>query len=576
MRKQLFGWRYWVSSLAVLVLMAGPAMGSNVPREKVEADLALHEHVPGEAVVKVKAAKGIQALSQLKSVEGVAEVSAFETDEKFFLVKSAQKSGLANLLLSLRNNPAVEYAEPNYIYRTSQVGNAVAVSPNDPDFAGLWGLSNQGQADAAGQVGVAGADIGAVAAWDQATGSRDIVVAVIDTGIDYNHPDLAANIYRNPGEMGDGKESNGIDDDGNGFIDDHVGWNFAGVSTNNPMDDNSHGTHCAGTIGAVANNGIGVVGVAWNVRMLPIKFLTGGGSGTLADAVKSIQYATLMNVNVMSNSWGGGGFSQAMLDSIVAAKAKGIMFVAAAGNDGSNADSSPHYPSSYQVDNVLAVAASDNRDQLAGFSNFGKRSVQISAPGVKILSTLPNNAYGAFSGTSMAAPHVSGAVAVLWGTDLSLGYLAVKDRIVNSRDPKSQFTRKIASSGRLNLYNALNEIYLPSTEPAESDWVNGDPITPIETAHPYLDNQTQEWVITGPANAKYMRVRFARYDLETRYDVVRLLGADGAEVDMITGLSNDPFYSWYVSGNEVRVKFTSDSSVTKWGFIIDGYQFIAQ
>jgi subtilisin family serine protease len=415
-----------------------------------------------------------------------------------------------------------------------------------------------------------------VRAWDQATGSRDIVVGVIDTGIDYNHPDLAANIYKNPGESGNGKENNGIDDDANGFIDDHVGWNFAGVSTNNPMDDNSHGTHCAGTIGAVANNGIGVAGVAWNVRMMPIKFLTGGGSGTLADAVKSIQYATLMNVNVMSNSWGGGGFSQAMLDAINAAKAKGILFVAAAGNDGSNTDSSPQFPSSYQVDNVFAVAASDNRDQLASFSNFGKRSVLIAAPGVKIVSTLPNNAYGAYSGTSMAAPHVSGAAAVLWGANLGLGYIAVKNRLVNSRDPKGQFTRKIASSGRLNLYNALNEVYLPSNEPAETDWVNGDPITPIESAHPYLDNQTQEWVIQGPANAKFMRVRFARYDLEMRYDFVRLSGADGAEIDLLSGVSTTPVYSWYASGNEIRVKFISDSSVTKWGFVIDGYQYIPQ
>lgn len=557
-------------------ILVGLAFASVSPAQaditKYAAELAQHEHVPGEAVVKVRDGKAFaQALVSLRSVRAA---EAFQTDARFFRVKLAEKSDLAAFLDSANKNPAIEYAEPNYIYKINVTEGLQRINPSDPEFAKLWGMKNTGQTDAAGQVGIAGADIGATRAWDQATGSRDIVVAVIDTGIDYNHNDLAGNIYRNPGESGNGRESNGVDDDNNGFVDDHVGWNFAGVSNNNPMDDHAHGTHVAGTIGALGNNGIGVAGVAWNVRMMPIKFLTGSGSGTLADAVLSIQYATKMGVHMMSNSWGGGGFSQALMDAIVAAKDKGILFVAAAGNDGQNVDGAPHYPSSYQVDNVIGVAATDNRDQLATFSNYGKRSVHIAAPGVKILSTIPNNAYGTFSGTSMATPHLAGAAAVLWGANRSLDYAAIKQRIVNSRDPKTQLARKIISSGRLNLHNALNAIYPPSNEPAEGDWIDGDPMTPIESAHPYSDSYMKEWTVRGPSNAKFMRVHFARYDLENRYDWVRVSDGRGQEVDLITGVSNEPVNSWHVEGNEIQLKFMTDSSISRWGFVIDKFQYI--
>ena len=222
--------------------------------------------------------------------------------------------------------------------------------------------------------------------------SANVLVGVIDTGVDYNHPDLAANIWTNPGEIA----GNGIDDDGNGYIDDVHGYDFVN-NDGDPMDDNGHGTHFSGTIGGVGNNGIGVAGVNWNVKIMALKFLDSGGSGSTANAVAGVQYATMMGVDVTSNSWGGGGFSQALYDAIDAAGAANIAFVAAAGNNGANNDTSPAYPAAYDLPNIISVAATDDNDELASFSNYGAASVDLGAPGVDILSTLPGNQYGLLS-----------------------------------------------------------------------------------------------------------------------------------------------------------------------------------
>ena len=219
--------------------------------------------------------------------------------------------------------------------------------------------------------GVVDADIDAPEAWDISTGSKETLVAVIDTGVDYEHEDIAPNYWTNPGESGldaegNDKRTNGIDDDGNGFVDDYKGWDFAN-NDNDPMDDNSHGTHCAGTIGAKGDDGKGVVGVAWDVSIVGVKFLTGSGSGTLDNAIRSIDYVSAVGAKISSNSWGGGGYSAAMEEAIQRNKEDGILFIAAAGNSGTNNDTRAHYPSSYPLDNVLAIAATDNKDNLAGF-----------------------------------------------------------------------------------------------------------------------------------------------------------------------------------------------------------------
>ena len=337
-----------------------------------------------------------------------------------------------------KNHPKVEYIEPNYVIRANEI-------PNDPQFNQLYGLHNTGQTG-----GVAGADISATSAWDVFTGSDQVLVGVIDTGVDYLHPDLAPNIFLNHGEIA----NNGVDDDNNGFIDDIRGWDFVN-NDNDPMDDNSHGSHVSGTIGAVGNNGIGVVGVNWSIKILPIKFLSSSGSGSTAGAIASVEYATMMGVHLTNNSWGGGGFSQALMDAIADAGANGQLFIAASGNAGSNTDVSPHFPSSYNLDNIVSVAATDHNDQLAGFSNFGVVSVDLAAPGVNTLSTIPGGGYGTKSGTSMATPHVAGVYGLIFGRFPAIGHLDAKNLVLNSADALAQLGGFVQTGARLNAFMAI-------------------------------------------------------------------------------------------------------------------------
>ena len=296
----------------------------------------------------------------------------------------------------------VSYVEPDFAI-------APTIASNDPSRGQLWGLDNTGQSG-----GVVDADIDAPEAWNTTTGSRSVVVAVIDTGMDYNHPDLAANTWRNPGEVA----GDGIDNDRNGFVDDVTGWDFANNDAD-PMDDNGHGSHVSGSIGAVGNNGIGVVGVNWQVSIMPLKFLDASGSGSTSAAVAAINYATRMrrdfgiNVVATNNSWGGGGLSTALRDAIDSGAGAGILFVAAAGNESNNNDATPSYPANHPGTSVISVAATDRSNRLATFSNYGATSVDLAAPGVAILSTTPNNSYASYSGTSMATPFVTGTVALL-------------------------------------------------------------------------------------------------------------------------------------------------------------------
>lgn len=329
-------------------------------------------------------------------------------------------------------HPDIVYAEPNYVYK-------ISVVPNDSRYSSLYGMRQ----------------IDAPQAWDIQTGSKSVIVGVIDTGVDTDHEDLKANIWRNPGETGDGKENNKIDDDGNGFVDDYRGWDFIN-DDNNPFDDNDHGTHVSGSIGAVGNNGKGVVGVCWNVSIMPLKFLAGNGSGTTDDAVGAIIYGANMGAKVLSNSWGGGGKSQALEDAIKFAQQKGVLFVAAAGNDFSNNDKAPTYPANYNVSNIISVAANTSSDQLAGFSNYGKKTVELSAPGNNIFSTVARSKYASLSGTSMATPHVSGAAALILSQypNLSVDQLVI--RLLGSVDRKSKYADKVSTGGRLNVFKALS------------------------------------------------------------------------------------------------------------------------
>ena len=369
-------------------------------------------------------------------------------------VVQVTSSTLESAMEAYETNPDVLYVEPDYVISLSpieEIGttpdtqNVQAESttyPNDPGFQNLWGLSNTGQAPF---FGTAHADINAPLAWGATTGSSGVTVAVVDTGVDYTHPDLAANIWRNTGET-----VNGIDDDGNGYIDDIRGWNF--VSKNNdPMDDNGHGTHCAGTIAAVGNNGIGVTGVTWNSKIMPLKFLNSQGSGYTSDAISAILYANQMGVPIISNSWGGLE-SQSLKDAIDASSA---VIICAAGNNAANSDINPVYPAAYSSSNIISVAASNYNDKLASFSNYGSNSVDLAAPGVSIYSTASAGGYKYLNGTSMATPYVSGVAALIKSQNPSITGSQIKSKILNNCDILSSLSGKVVTGGRLNAARAL-------------------------------------------------------------------------------------------------------------------------
>ncbi len=329
---------------------------------------------------------------------------------------------------------AVDYysARPRVVGAVADSRIEVQNTPNDTSYSSLWGMAR----------------IHAPTAWDSTTGSSSFVVAVLDTGVDYNHPDLAANIWTNSGEIA----GNGIDDDGNGYIDDIRGWDFAN-GDNNPMDDNNHGTHAAGTVGAVGNNALGVVGVNWSVKIMPLKIIDSTGSGWTSDAVQGLDYAVNKGVKVSSNSWGGGPANFALANALDRARTAGHIFVAAAGNSGLDLDTGPEYPASYSTsyNNVVTVASINSSDQLASNSNYGVNSVTLAAPGVSILSTIPGGGYGLYSGTSMATPHVAGAIALYWASHPTETYTQVINKLKSSVDPVAGLATKVQTGGVLNV-----------------------------------------------------------------------------------------------------------------------------
>lgn len=353
----------------------------------------------------------------------------------------------------------VDYAEVNYqiklddpiqkdlpndgVYR-----EPISTHPNDPQFSDQWALNNLGQ-----DGGKSRADIDALKAWLTTKGSDDVVVAVLDSGVDYTHVDLVQNMWHRPANMP------AYRDDELGQFNDLNGYNGTDQSSD-PMDDNGHGTHCAGIIGAEGDNGEGIAGINWKVKIMPLKFLGRGGFGSTADAIEAINYAIDrkkhgVNIRVISASWGSTSNSKALEDTIRAAGEAGILFVAAAGNDSSDNDKRPHYPSNYDLPNVISVAALDRSDNLASFSNYGAGTVHIAAPGKDILSTWLNDGYREASGTSMATPYVSGVAALVIASQPNITLAKLRDRLLKSVDKLDSLKGRVASGGRLNAAKAV-------------------------------------------------------------------------------------------------------------------------
>lgn len=427
-------------------------------------------------------------------------------------VMSTQDIDLKSLNNKLQSNPWVEYAQPNYkiklmedykasspelraaavkILEDSQaqpikdnptIPNAPTIASGaDPLISSQWGMN----------------DIGAFDIWKTFRGSSDMIVAVIDTGVDYTHEDLLPNLWRNPGEAGTdangkNKASNGIDDDNNGYIDDTIGWDFVS-NDNKPFDlsvepmqllagggNPGHGTHCAGNVGARGNNNIGISGVAPEVKIMSLRFISEKGAGTTAQAISAIRYAVDNGAKVLSNSWGAegedpndGAENQALKDTIQYCQDKGVLFIAAAGNGhkgvgyNNDSDAKPALPASYDHDIIISVAALDSTDHLGSFSNWGVKTVDIGAPGVQVFSTTVGSNYSDtvldifgytvyWDGTSMATPHVAGAAALYWSAHPTQTWKEVKNAMLSSAKPIPALNGKVLSNGKLNLNSLMN------------------------------------------------------------------------------------------------------------------------
>ena len=438
-----------ISMLLALAWFALPMIASTAPLDVGSGEADTTIFVPGELIVKFKpgvsvkpsvsargiATTGYGSIDMLNQQYGVTSLEeVFKTAKKpvvrelfdfsnIYILKLPEDADVLWAVEAYQNDPNVEYAEPNYIYHT-------CIIPNDQYLDLQWALNQASDHD-----------IDAPEAWDIETGDASIVIAIIDTGVDWDHPDLAANVWNNTDEI-----VNGSDTDGNGYIDDIRGWDFA-YEYNNPMDYHGHGTHCAGIAGAVTNNSIGIAGVCWNCTIMPVKGLNNVGSGSASDLSNAIRYAADNGADVISMSWGSYDYSGMISNALNYAYNNGVVLVAGAGNDGI---SNKFYPAGR--DNVIAVSATNSNDAEASFSNYGSW-VDVAAPGVSIYSTICNDTYGNKSGTSMSCPHVAGLVGLLLSKNSSLTQMEVRTILRSTTD--SVTSGRYIGLGRINAHRAI-------------------------------------------------------------------------------------------------------------------------
>ena len=527
------------------------------------------EFVAGELLVGFRTGVALQDVQAFYSQFGLNELKDLDRDRGdnhpgIKQLKIAQQID-ARLISLLENSPWVEYAEPNYILTAS------AVDPlDDPRYGELWGLNNTNVFPQSG--GTPDADIDALEAWGLSEGSTEVIVGIIDSGVDYNHPDLAANMWKNPGEL---IGSAGVDDDGNGYVDDIYGINSI-TGSGDPMDDNNHGTHVAGTIGAVDNT-TGVIGVSPNVKIVAAKFLNSGGSGSTADAIECFQYFNRLkndygrNIVITNNSWGGGAFSQALMDAMAGLDEPGmapILHAVAAGNANSNNDAVASYPSGYNLPNIISVAATDRNDLYASFSSYGAASVDIAAPGVSILSTIPkgtaanyDNAYAFFNGTSMATPHVAGAAALI-AAEYSLSAEQIKQALMFGTDDisgiGSNLSKPTLTNGRLNVHQTLLDLSETgdTTPPAA--------VTNLVVSGTGVNSVTLTWNPTGDDGTSGVA---RAYDV--RYSTLPIpVGSEAAWWTAATQAVSEPRPKSAESGSPEIFRVTGLASSTTYHFAV--------
>ncbi len=532
-------------------LRSGDMDLSSIGEDRVEKaflqEEEVAEYVPGQVLIRFKKTVTREQISDFYAEYGLSEKDNLDNDS-LDADQGLRLAGVSvdvdeSLIEVLEGDERVAYAEPNYLLQINET------PPSDPLFENLWGLHNTGQTG-----GTADADIDALEAWEISTGSKDVVIAVIDTGIHVEHEDFQANLWTNPKECPGGVGrcvENGIDDDGNGYIDDFHGINAINNS-GKLLDDYGHGTHVGGIAAAAGDNRKGVVGVSWNAKILGCKFITAFGSGTTSNAVKCFNYIhdlrnkQKINILVTNSSWGGGSPSRALREAM--GRVDSPLHVCSAGNSNSNRKL---YPAAYDLDNIISVAATDHDDTYAGFSSWGEDWVDLAAPGVNILSTIPDgrcpmclpSGYGATSGTSMSAPYVTGAAALIWSEFEGLNNQQVKQRILSGVDPLPPQSKKTLTNGRLNLFNSMEK---DSTPPAT--------VTDLSPSGILLTKILLSWTATGDdgftGQSTAYDVRYdtapisnATWDSAQRVETVPIPGASGSRETLeVTGLEPDTTY----------------------------------